>query len=116
MLRDKKSRRILRNSIATDGFDPDCMPPGSSGYRRACETEKTCAHLGSRLEDIYGEIEDPTPRRLQALAERLSKQRHFMMAAIAGVVVATVLGILSLGVGVFQAWVSFQQWKHRVKG
>lgn len=110
----KKSRKILRRLISTDGFDPDCMPPGSSGYRRACETDPIYTHLGSRLENIHEEIEDPTPRGIQAMAERLSKQRHVMMAAIAGVVVAIILGILGLGVGIFQAYVSYQQWRHPV--
>jgi hypothetical protein len=90
------------------------MPPGSSEYRRACETEKTFLRLGSRLEDVYREVEDPTPRGVQALAERLNKQRHVMMATIAGIVIAIALGILSLMVGVVQVWIAYQQWKHPV--
>lgn len=113
--RDKKSRKILRGLILTDDFDPDCMPPGSSGYRRSCETEKVFVRLGSRLEEVYAEIEDPTPRGVQGLAEKFNKQRHVMMAVIAGIVIAIVLGILGLVVGVVQVWISYQQWKHPVR-
>ncbi|KAE9974078.1 hypothetical protein EG327_008896 [Venturia inaequalis] len=105
----KKSRRILRRLILTEGFDPDCMPPGSSGYRRAREADSTYTHLGSRLEMICREVEDPTPRGIQALAERLNKQRHVMIAAVAGILATVFVGMASLGVGIFQAWVSYQQ-------
>jgi hypothetical protein len=38
------------------------------------------------------------------------------MAAIAGVIIAIFLGIFSLAIGIFQAWVSYQQWKYSAYG
>jgi hypothetical protein len=46
--------------------------------------------------------------------ERKSRARHVMMATVAGVVIAIFLGLASLGVGAYQAWVSYQQWQHPV--
>ncbi len=67
--------------------------------------------------DLYDEIENPKPRGIfQEWFERRSKARHTMMAAITGVVIAIFLGILSLAVGIFQAWVSYQQLRYSVSG
>lgn len=64
--------------------------------------------------DLYDELRDPNPRGIFHWLQVRSKGRHVMMATIAGVVFAVVLGLLTLAVGVFQAWVSYQQWKHPV--
>jgi hypothetical protein len=37
-----------------------------------------------------------------------------MLATLIGVIVAIILGRLGLKVGIFQAWVAYQQWKHPV--
>jgi hypothetical protein len=37
-----------------------------------------------------------------------------MMATVAGVIFAVFLGLLSLGVGGFQAYVAYMAWKHPV--
>lgn len=41
-------------------------------------------------------------------------KRYVMMATLAGVMIAVVLGLLGLAVSVFQAWVGYQQWKYPV--
>jgi hypothetical protein len=38
-----------------------------------------------------------------------------MMATVAGVIFAIFLGILSLGLGAFQAYVGYMAWKHPVE-
>ena len=38
-----------------------------------------------------------------------------LMATMIDVFIAVVIGILSLGISGFQAYVSYQQWKHPVK-
>lgn len=37
-----------------------------------------------------------------------------MMATLAGVLIAVLLGILSVAVSIVQAWVGWQQWQHPV--
>lgn len=57
---------------------------------------------------------NPTPRGVAKWFERNSGARSVMMATIAGVIFAIFLGILSLGVGTFQAYVGYMAWKHPV--
>jgi hypothetical protein len=65
--------------------------------------------------NLYSEIENPKPRGfLGQCMERKSGARHVMMATLAGVMIAVILGLLGLGVSIFQAWVGYQQWKHPV--
>jgi len=46
--------------------------------------------------------------------ERKSGARYVMMATIAGVFLAIFLGMASLAVGGYQAWIGYQQWQHPV--
>ena len=63
--------------------------------------------------DLFDEVENPKARGfLETWLEQRSKARHVMMATIAGVIFAVILSILALAVGIFQAWVSYQAWKH----
>jgi hypothetical protein len=65
--------------------------------------------------DLYDEIENPKPRGLLDIwLEQRSKARHVMLATLIGVMIAILLGLLGLTVGIFQAWVSYQAWKHPV--
>jgi len=84
-------------------------------YRRKEEKEIGYQYWGTRLVDLYEEIENPKPRGLiQRWLQMRCKDRHVMMATIAGVIIAVVLGVLGLAVGIFQAWISYQQWKYPV--
>ncbi|KAK3395008.1 hypothetical protein B0H63DRAFT_408293 [Podospora didyma] len=129
--RDEKSQALLRNLVSKHGFDPDCLRFGTAPFecraplpRRPSdgvitETVVDEKHQalrypiwGSRLMDLFDEIENPKPRGLlDAWLERRSKSRHVMLATLAGVAAAVLLGLLSLIVSVFQAWVAWQQWK-----
>lgn len=64
--------------------------------------------------DLHAERIDPKARGIFQWFQARSKERHFMIATIAGVVFAVVLGLLTLAVGIFQAWISYQQWKYPV--
>jgi hypothetical protein len=112
---DHEPRKLLRSLVSKNHFDPDCPHFGPTDYRRDSEKEIAYRYWGSRLIDLYDEIENPKPRGLlQEMLEMKSRPRHVMMATIAGVIIAIVLGVLGLAVGIFQAWVSYQQWKYPV--
>lgn len=65
--------------------------------------------------DLYDELENPRPRGLIDIwLEQRSKARHVMLATLVGVIIAVILGMLGLVVGIFQAWVAYQAWKHPV--
>lgn len=63
--------------------------------------------------DLYDELQNPKPRKgIRKWMEDRSGDRHLMMATLIGIVIAISIGLLSLGVACFQAWISWQQWKH----
>lgn len=79
------------------------------------EHETSYMYLRQRLLDLYDEVQSPKPRGyLEKWFERRSGGRYVMMATFVGVIFAVILGMLSLGVSVFQAWVGYQQWKHPI--
>lgn len=65
--------------------------------------------------DLFDEIENPKPQSLlEVWMDKRSKARHVMMATLVGVIIAVSLGIFGLAVGIFQAWVAYEAWKHPV--
>ena len=84
--------------------------------RIAIDTKANFAYFRSRLIDLYDEVQHPKPRGvLEKWFERRSGARHVMMATFIGVIFAVILGMLSLAVSIFQAWVAYQQWKHPIE-
>ncbi|KAJ6782846.1 hypothetical protein PWT90_02845 [Aphanocladium album] len=112
---DSDSQALLQSLVAKQSFDPDCLRVDTRPYRRPDEKTVQYRYWGSRLADLYEQMEAPTPSGyLEKWMERRSGARYVMMATLGGVVIAVVLGALSLGVSIFQAWVGYQQWKHPV--
>lgn len=113
---DSESQSLLRSLVSKKSFDPDCLRVDLKTYRRTDESNVTFRYWNARLDDLYDQIQNPTPSRLfEKWMERRSGARYVMMATLGGVLIAIVLGALSLGVGIFQAWVAYQQWKHPVQ-
>lgn len=112
---DSDSEKILRDLVAKESLDPDCLQHASAVYRRESEEVVSYNCFGARLVDLFRELEDPSPRGiLEKWLQRKSGARYMMMATLVGVIIAIILGILGLAVGVFQAWVSYEAWKHPV--
>lgn len=112
---DAESQSLLRSLVSKANFDPDILRLESSFYGGLDEHQIGYEYWGSRLIDLYDELENPMPRSyLEKWIERRSGARYMMMATLAGVAMAVLLGILSLAVSIFQAWVGWQQWQHPV--
>ena len=111
---DEISQSMLRNLVSKEKFDPDIARIFNHRlYLRGNNEHLLYQYWGSRLMDLYDELENPTPRGyFQKWLERRSSGRYVMMATIVGVLIAILLGALSLVVSVFQAWVGWQQWQH----
>jgi hypothetical protein len=70
-------------------------------------------YFGARLADLYEELEIPKPRSwVERWLEQKSGARYIMMATVIGVAFAVLLGIASLVVSSYQAWLTYQQWQH----
>ncbi|KAI6080237.1 hypothetical protein F4821DRAFT_273972 [Hypoxylon rubiginosum] len=114
-LSDRKSKRLLRRLVCTNGFDPEIMQFEFASIRRAEEENVRFVYLADRLAELYNESQNPQPRGwLQRRMERRSGARYMMMATLIGVVCAVLLGIGSLVVSSYQTWIAYQAWQHPV--
>lgn len=112
-LGDGKSRSLLLSLTTTGSFDPDALRFESTTIRNTDETDIAYYYLGANLAGLYDVLENPRPRGLlEKWLERKSGARYVMMATLAGVAIAILLGMASLAVSGYQAWVGYQQWKH----
>lgn len=100
------SENILRYLVASESFDPDCLVYDFSEYRDLDEEDIEYHHFGSRLMDLYEQVQNPSPRGFWRWLERKSKDHYVMMVTI----LAFLLGLLSLAVGVFQAVIAYEAW------
>ncbi|RYO83798.1 hypothetical protein DL766_001420 [Monosporascus sp. MC13-8B] len=109
---DSDSEFILRGLVSNESSDPDCIHFDFAAYG---EDNICYSYFGSRLMELYEEVKNPTPRGfVERWFERKSGARYAMMATLVGVLIAVILGMLSLAVGIFQAWVAYEAWKHPV--
>jgi hypothetical protein len=114
-LDDAKSRSILQSLVSKSFFDQDCLRFESTSIRNADEKDIAYHYFGSCLADLYEELENPKPRGwLEKWLERKSGARYVMMATLAGVAFAVLLGMASLAVSAYSAWIGYQQWQHPV--
>ncbi|OAA79429.1 hypothetical protein LEL_02915 [Akanthomyces lecanii RCEF 1005] len=112
---DSDSQALLRTLVCKESFDPDCLRVDTRPYRRLDEKSLCYRYWGNRLSDLQEHMEAPTAKGfVEKWMERRSGARYVMMATLGGVVIAVILGALSLAVSIFQAWVGYQQWKHPV--
>ncbi|KAM5362058.1 hypothetical protein ACJZ2D_012725 [Fusarium nematophilum] len=106
---------LLRSLVSKHDLDPDCLKFEPSTYQLEGEGVSAYRHLEPLLVELYEELDNPTPRGLlEKWLERKSGARYVMMATLGGVAIAIVLGMLALGVSIFQAWVGWQQWQHPI--
>lgn len=110
---DEAAQEMLRSLVARNCFDSDCQHFESARFRDGDDDEeRSYQYWGKRLAILYAELEQPTPRGwLQTWLERRSGARYVLLATLIGAIIAVLLGILSLGVATFQAWIAWQQWK-----
>lgn len=109
-LTESKSKSLLKSLVSRSNFDQDILSYDFSTVCNPDEKEVTYQYFTTELADLYEEQCNPTPRGLRKWFERRSGQRYVMMVTIAGIIFA----FLSLGLGGFQAWVAWQQWRHSV--
>jgi hypothetical protein len=112
---DAKSRSLLRNLVSKSSFDRDCLDFESASIRENFEIDLPYRFFGARLTELYDEFEDPRPRSdFEKWLQRRSSTRHVMLATLIGVFVAVLLGIVGLGVSIYQTYIGYQAWQHPI--
>jgi hypothetical protein len=107
--------KILKHLVSTSGFDPDCLRFESEAIRTQDEQNVSFYYFGERLAILLDEVENPRPRGLlEKWLERKSGARYVMLATLAGVVFAVLLGIAALAISGYQTWITYQAWQHPV--
>ncbi|KAF3155247.1 hypothetical protein TWF569_009774 [Orbilia oligospora] len=115
-LSDPSAVTLLQRLVIEKGFDEDCLRFEASAIREPHETNTRYLYFGARLADIYDELENPTPRGLISRWAKRKGAGHANIATIIAVIIALIFGLVTLGLGGFQAWISWQQWKHPIEG
>ena len=107
---DHKSRALLQWYVTRQGLDGDLLRFEAASFRHDDDANSNYEYFGSPLADLYDELQNPTPvTALERWFEKKSgSQRNMLMATMIGVFIAVIIGILSLGVAGFQAWVGYQ--------
>ncbi|KAK6523397.1 hypothetical protein TWF281_001377 [Arthrobotrys megalospora] len=116
-LADAESKTLISSLISTSYWDPECEKIPSTLYLGPEEVDVRYHYFGNRLLELYEEVSDPGPQTTMGKwLDRKKSSRHVMMATLTGVVIAIILGILTLGVSGYQAWLGYQQWQHPKEG
>ncbi|KAI0376509.1 hypothetical protein F5Y04DRAFT_209145 [Hypomontagnella monticulosa] len=112
---EREPQSILRSLIIREKFDPDNNCIDTIFLQHPNGEPIRYEYWGTRLWRLHEELEHPTPRgTVENWLERRSGSRYIMLVTLLGVLIAILLGALSLSVSIFQAWVSWQQWRHPI--
>ncbi|KAF3934709.1 hypothetical protein ABW20_dc0105818 [Dactylellina cionopaga] len=114
-LSDPSAVAMLESLVKDRGFDKDCLRFESSAIRESHEINIRYLYFGARLADINDELKNPSPRGYISRWARRKGAGHANIATIVGVGLALLFGLATLGLGVFQAWVGYQQWQHPIR-
>ncbi|KAH6645946.1 hypothetical protein BKA67DRAFT_663820 [Truncatella angustata] len=111
----KKARKLLDRLVATEQWDPEIRIYEFGTIRNREEYNIPYYYLAEHLSELQNGLENPPPRGwLERQIERRTADRYMMMATLAGVAFAVLLGMLSLIVSCYQTWISYQAWQHPV--
>jgi hypothetical protein len=104
---DLSSQKLLAELVVKNGWDVGIISGVSTPYGAFNDADISYIHFGDRFEELYKELQSPTPHgRLQRRLKRRS-QTYMLMATMYGVIVAVTLRFFSLIAAVFQAWVAW---------
>jgi hypothetical protein len=108
---DVSSQKLLASLVAKNDWDNGLRSDLTIPYHKDDDRDVPYAYFGDRLEELYEELQAPTPHGwLQRRLKRRS-ETYMLMATMYGVIIAVTLGFFSLVVAIFQAWVAWQQLK-----
>jgi len=99
--------------VKTCSLDPDVLRFEFWDIRRPGEEAVAYFYLSDRLAELHDELRNPRPKGgMWRWLERRSGARYMIMATLAGVGLALLLGMATLALNAYQAWVAYQAWQH----
>lgn len=113
-------RTILKEAIKEDSafgsaFSTFSLPHDGPRDARTPDTigllYKRFPHWGGRLEDLWKEVDDPTPvTRIERFSEKRKSPRWTTWWVLLGLVFAILFGITATVLGAMQVWISWCSW------
>jgi len=117
---DQDSRIILREAIKTDSafgetFSAFSLPHDEPRDARSPDTlellYKKFPHWAGRLEDLWKEIDNPTPAtRIERFADKRKSPRWTTWWVLLGLIFAILFGVAATMLGALQVWISWCSW------
>lgn len=106
---DSESVTLLQSLVDGAGFDSEILNGNDNEFIGDDEEKIDFEYLWPRLSEIYQEIQNPRPRGwLANWLERRSGARYVMLATVAGVTFAVLLGMASLAVSSYQSYLAYE--------
>ncbi|KAK4463250.1 hypothetical protein QBC42DRAFT_266281 [Cladorrhinum samala] len=106
---DSESVTLLQSLVDGAGFDSEILNGNDNDFIGDDEEKIDFEYLWPRLSEIYQEIQNPRPRGwLENWLERRSGARYVMLATVAGVAFAVLLGMASLAVSSYQSYLAYE--------
>ncbi|KAH6867873.1 hypothetical protein B0T10DRAFT_553878 [Thelonectria olida] len=111
---DHRSGKILERLISRDGFDEDCAQP--EGYKIFDDSDGLeYVFWGERLATLHEFVLNRPPRnKFERWIKWQTSDSNAFAIALAALIISILVGVLTLGLSGFQAWVAWKAWKEPV--
>jgi hypothetical protein len=111
----RKPQDVLKRLVSGEDWNPEIMNPDFRAARNEGEENVPYYYLADRLSELHNELENPRPRSwFERLIERKTGDRYVMIATLAGVLVAILLGVAAMVVSCVQTWIAYQAWRYPI--
>ena len=108
---DQRSARILERLIAKGEVDEDCSQGEGSRFFDQVDSPDYL-YWGKRLAALHSYVLARPPRnRFERWVKWQSSESNAFAVAIAALFISIIVGVLSLGLAAFQAWVAWEAWR-----
>ncbi|KAK4448738.1 hypothetical protein QBC34DRAFT_406654 [Podospora aff. communis PSN243] len=110
---DERSMAILKRLVRKEGFDESCCV--HEGYKIFRDTAEDISYVywGERLSVLHDLVLNKPPLgRFQRSMRWWTSETNSFLVAMLALAISIIVGILSLGLSAFQAWVAWQAWKY----
>ncbi|KAJ4396544.1 hypothetical protein N0V93_000764 [Gnomoniopsis smithogilvyi] len=110
---DDDSMNILYDVIRKSGLDSTCCIHDGYHLFDNSDDDFTYVYWGERLLELHSFLKNPPPRsRFERWIRWQTSDSNSFLVAISALIITIFVSVLTLGLTGFQAWVSWEAWKH----